>query len=379
MNGPFDFIVRSRVVGGIQFATNLDRCIFLGKSTHERTRWLNDNPHKWRRTEGIPPARAVPQSIAARANCESVISSPALSARTPSSRFQTDDGGEPDLALQDSLNGNCNPPEEPPSLPAPAIPIAQGKDKDLPTPVAEATATNLSSQAKPVVIEPTGSKQDHEGLHQPAKKKRKPGLSRRGAKRTHERMRIVLDSLRDHPFLAPACRKAGLDSDTVYYWLKRSAAGASDYDLKWLRHVLPFHEHYEAAMEDGRDNLKLYHWQRGFLGYDKVLKYRGRVTYKLDPILVDLGAEGPGAYLRDKNGKPIPETIRRRDKKSLKWLLKERLPETYGDHVKHDFHPQGPSVLFMRSPQEILRSKEKSSNNCPDKDVEIDDENDSGE
>jgi hypothetical protein len=237
----------------------------------------------------------------------------------------------------------------------------------------------LNSLAKPVVIEPTGSKQGQEGTHRPAKKKRKPGLSRRGAKRDPKRMRIVLDSLREKPSKAAACRKADIGLSTLDDWLEQSAAGASGYNVKWLRHWRPFHEHYEEAMDFGFDRLKEFHCQRGVLGYDKVLKYGGRVTYQIDPILEYLGAEGRDAYLRDKSGKPIPETIRRYDMKSLKWLLKRYLPEKYGERPKHDPQLQGPSVLFMPSAQEIMKRRQESSDTRPGENVENDGQNESGE
>lgn len=132
-------------------------------------------------------------------------------------------------------------------------------------------------------------------------------------------------------------------------------------------------------MEDGLDSLKLFHWQRGVIGYEKVLKYRGRVTYKIDSILQEFGLEGPDAYLKDKNGKPIPETILRHDKKSIKWLLEKCLPEKYGKHRKDDAPPQGESVLVIGSPQEILQSEQESSDTCPNQNVETVGDNDSGE
>ena len=51
--------------------------------------------------------------------------------------------------------------------------------------------------------------------------------------------------------------------------------------------------------------------QRALYGYEKVLTHRGRVVYKIDQELVALGFQGPDAYLRDENGNPVPETVRK--------------------------------------------------------------------
>jgi hypothetical protein len=168
-------------------------------------------------------------------------------------------------------------------------------------------------------------------VHQPAKKKRRPGLSRRGAKRSTERLRAILDSLAEKPCQIAACRKVGIHPNTLSYWRNRSAGGAAGYDLEWRWLVLPFHEHYQAAMEEGHEMPLVTLFQRALYGYDKILKFRGHVMYKIDPVLEARGLRGADAYLRDQAGHPIPETVRRIDKKAIKFLLQKYLPEKYGD------------------------------------------------
>ena len=38
--------------------------------------------------------------------------------------------------------------------------------------------------------------------------------------------------------------------------------------------------------------------------------------YKIDQGLVGLGHQGPDAYLKDENGNPVPETVRKADTKA---------------------------------------------------------------
>ena len=77
------------------------------------------------------------------------------------------------------------------------------------------------------------------------------------------------------------------------------------------------------------------------MGYDKVLTYRGRVIYKIDQGLVGLGYEGPEAYLKDENGNPVPETIRKKDPKAMRFILKSQRPEKYGKNPKIDTSHEG--------------------------------------
>jgi hypothetical protein len=60
------------------------------------------------------------------------------------------------------------------------------------------------------------------------------------------------------------------------------------------------------------------------------------VVYKIDQELAGLGLEGPDAYLRDENGKPVPETVHKEDKKAQLYVLKRRRPTTWGKRPKID-------------------------------------------
>jgi predicted DNA-binding transcriptional regulator AlpA len=52
-------IDQSRVADGILFATHRDRALYLGTTTANRPRWLNENPGTWRRLQN-PQPDAVP-------------------------------------------------------------------------------------------------------------------------------------------------------------------------------------------------------------------------------------------------------------------------------------------------------------------------------
>jgi hypothetical protein len=82
-------------------------------------------------------------------------------------------------------------------------------------------------------------------------------------------------------------------------------------------------------------------FERALLGYDKVLTYRGRVMYQIDQGLEGLGFQGPDAYLRDENGNPVPETVRKADKKAMRFILKWYRPGTWGKHPKIDAPREG--------------------------------------
>jgi hypothetical protein len=132
-------------------------------------------------------------------------------------------------------------------------------------------------------------------------------------------------------------------------------------DLEWLGLVLPFHEHYKAAMDTGRAMPEVIVWHRALYGYDKILKFRGHVVYKIDPVLEARGLRGADAYLRDQTGHPIPETIPRIDKKAIKFLLQKYRPEKYGDHWKNDAPPQRESLLVIHLPLERLKSENRAT------------------
>jgi hypothetical protein len=65
------------------------------------------------------------------------------------------------------------------------------------------------------------------------------------------------------------------------------------------------------------------------------------VIYKIDQGLEDLGYQGPDAYLRDEDGKPVPETVPKVDKKAQRYILERYRRNTWGKHPKIDAPREG--------------------------------------
>ena len=154
-------------------------------------------------------------------------------------------------------------------------------------------------------------------------------------------MLLVLNSLTEVPILWHAASKAGIHRKTLQYWIRCSAAGHDGYDIEWQDVTLKFHELCKFAVDEAHQKLLDLMLERAFFGYDKVLTYRGRVTYKIDQGLVGRGYEGPDAYLRDENGNPIPETVRKVDMKAIRFWLAWHRPEKWGRHRKVDAPREG--------------------------------------
>ena len=223
-------IDKTRVFGDLLFATHRERAWYIGRSDIERRRWLRENPGRsWYikdlQQEAAPPAPPVESEIDLGAE-------PAGPNGQTSSRGVRDNGGdEDDVALVDTLAGDRSPPREP-TLPTPVT-----------TMVENGGVTAAVSETKEPEIEMT-----------PLAAMGRKRARRRGCQLSPERMRIVLDSLRESPILSRAASKAGIHRKTLEYWIKRSEAGDAGYDLEWQGVEWRFHEHCESAMQeaDGR-------------------------------------------------------------------------------------------------------------------------------
>ena len=292
---------RTRAADGFLFATGGDRCRYLGKSRREKPHWLKQNEGRYRRIEDVLREDAPRMSsVEAEINLGAGPAEPADSSSSPEVRNDGDD--KDDVALADALLGDCSRPCEPTSLP---------------TPVKE----NAKKQKPPA------------------------GISKSTPKLSPKIMRIILNSLRKHPVLSCAANKAGIHRKTLKYWMDRSEAGDDGYDIKWQGLTRRFHEHCESAIWEAHLKLEDEMFQRA-LGYDKVLTYRGRVMYKIDQGLEGLGFQGPDAYLRDENGNPVPETVRKVDTKAQLSVLKRHRPNTWGKRPKIDAPREG-GVLII--------------------------------
>ena len=293
---------RTRTGNGLLFATGKERCRYLGKSRREQADWLKQNEGRYRRIEDVlrDDAPRMP-SVEAEIN---LGAGPAELADSPASPEVRNDGDDKDdVALADALPGDCSPPCEPTSLPTP---VKENAEKQKPS----------------------------------------AGISKSTPKLSPELMWLVLDTLEEYPILSYAANKAGIHRKTLKYWMDRSAAGDDGYDIKWRGITWRFHEHCEAAIWVAHQKLIDIMFQRALLGCDKVLTRRGRVIYKIDPDLVGRGYQGPDAYLKDENGNPIPETVRKVDKKAMRFLLEKYRPDRWGKRPKTD-PPREGGVLVI--------------------------------
>ena len=288
---------RARTADGLLFATGGDRCRYLGQWSWEKPDWLKQNEGRHRSIEDVLREEAPTMlSVEADRNPGAGAAEPADSSPSPEVRNGGND--KDDVASADPLLGDRSRPRE---STAPPTPVKESTEKQKP----------------------------------PA------GIARSTPKLSPKIMRIILNSLRKTPILWHAAMKAGIHRKTLEYWLKRSAAGDAGYDIEWEGLEWRFHEHCELAIWEAELKLLDRMFERALFGYDKVLTYRGRVMYKIDQGLAGLGCEGPDAYLRDENGNPIPETVRKVDMKAMRFLLAWHRPEKWGRHRKVDAPREG--------------------------------------
>ena len=218
LNREAVMIDKTRVVGDLLFATQIERAVYIGTSLRDQPRWLREHRGRWwyikdLQREAAPPGPPLESEI-------DLGPVPAGPNSQTSSHGVRDNGGDEDddVALVDTLAGDRSPPPEPTSLPTPLTTTVENGT----------TKAELLLPAKAVMSEAEGPKTETTPL---AAMGRKRGR-RRGRQVSPERMRIVLDSLRERPILSYAATKAGIHRKTLEYWIKRSMAGDAGYDLE---------------------------------------------------------------------------------------------------------------------------------------------------
>jgi hypothetical protein len=345
-------IDRTLVHGDILFAAHRDRCRYIGLSTRDQLLWLESNRGKWRRIQDVQEETApLAPRVESENNVGAAPAGPNCETSSCDIRKDDDDEDEDDVALVDTLPKDCSPPYQATSLPTPVkVNVTNRSTKAEPLPHAQAAA----SEAKGPQTKPGRS-----GGCQLKKQKPPAEISNAGRKLSPERMRIVLDSLRKYPILSDAARKAGVHRKTLEYWMKCSAAGQDQYDVEWRGETWKFHEHCEAAMHEADDKVVGALIARA-TGYDEIVTYRGRVIYQMDEFLLELGYQGRDAYLKDKNGNPVPQTIRKVDTKAGRWVLERLRPEVWGKNRKIDVPHQG-GVLVVGATTKKLKNGSAAS------------------
>jgi hypothetical protein len=389
-DNPFD----GREHGGLVFRTPLERIFFIGRlSPSQQEKWLRDHLERWQtREEALrdlraragtdveaeppearsttsvnevrlsgevdgplpapaedkrlpdkPPMNTAPltsadaEATAAAADDEITIGEPRfiserrIAAMLENSQRQWDTR-EQVLRTRVTMRSDAGVTDRDPRLGKPSRETAS-------LPRAQAATTEAKGSKAESTLPATAGRKRGNGSQLG---KQKPPA---GIKLSPKIMRIVLNSLKKYPIQWHAANKAGIHRKTLEYWLKRSAAGDVGYDLKWEGIEWRFHEHCKSAIAEARQILDDEMFQRA-LGYDKVLTGRGRVMYKIDRGLAGLGIQGPDAYLRDENGNPVPESVRKVDNKAQQSILKRFRPETWSRQPKTDA-PRDDGVLII--------------------------------
>jgi hypothetical protein len=182
------------------------------------------------------------------------------------------------------------------------------------------------------------------------KQKLPAGNSKSARKLSHERMRIVLDALRERPILSDAADKAGIHRKALEYWMKNSETGHDGYDVEWQGLTSRFHEHCQSAIDEAHDRLLAVVWNIA----------RGVIS-KTDPFLVDLGYQGADAYAKDENGDFIVEVVGRPNPKMIRFFLELVRPETWGKNQKIDIPQKGGVVVIGESTEALKNNSAASS------------------
>lgn len=164
------------------------------------------------------------------------------------------------------------------------------------------------------------------------------------------------------PVVRVICERASISRDGLAYWIKKSQAGqlgcGDGFDLVIDGTTRRFHEWYYDAFQDGVDLVEEAGFKLGMGKYKEVLTFKGRVQYQIDPELEALGFEGSEAWLRDENGKPIPETIEKLDPDMTRFILKAHRPDTYVNTQKIDVtHKGGVLVVGAKISSETFEKK----------------------
>jgi hypothetical protein len=325
----------SLVADNLLFATHGHRCSYLGTPSWGKARWLNDNAGSFRRIVDIEQGSVLPElPVEDEGN---VGVTPAAPTCETSPHHSQKEG---DVALINTPRG------DPPPYPSTSLParvktkVPDGSTRAELAPGAKALRSE-TSRPKAERASPGEMDRARGGSDARQKQSQPAQIAKVKRKLSPERMRLVLNSLRQYPFLWWAADKAGIHRKTLENWIRDSKAGAKGYDVKWQGITWRFHEHCESAIYEAHQKLIDIMFQRALLGYDKVLTRRGRVMYKIDQGLEGLGFQGPDAYLRDENGNPIPETVRKVDLKAMRFILELYRPGTWGKHPKIDAPHEG--------------------------------------
>jgi hypothetical protein len=109
---------KSRIYDGLVFATPGERCRYIGTWVRDRPQWLKKNVGRWRRIEDVQQEAASPAPpVESEVDLGAEPAGP--NGQTSSGGVQDNGGDEGDVALVDTLSGDCSLPCQQTSLPTP--------------------------------------------------------------------------------------------------------------------------------------------------------------------------------------------------------------------------------------------------------------------
>lgn len=173
--------------------------------------------------------------------------------------------------------------------------------------------------------------------------KRKPGVPThiQGKKYHPENLMRIIRYAMEMPVASDICLRSGVSRSSLHLFITNSKAGDPRFKLTIDGEQIPFHELYEQAIATGVDKVEQAAFALAYGTQNKVLHHQGRVQYKIDPELAALGFEGYEAFLKDKDGKPIPESVPLQDPDMIRFILKARRRDVYGDKATVDHNVRG--------------------------------------
>lgn len=178
-----------------------------------------------------------------------------------------------------------------------------------------------------------------------------------GRKYSPDRLQKLVRFARQMPVIADICRRAGISRTSLKYYMAKSEKGqpGDGFDMTVDDEPMRFHEVFKAAFDDGLEGVEHAAFKLAYGTQREILTHHGRVQYKVDPDMVALGFEGADTFMKDEHGDPIPETIPLQEPDMIRFLLKTRMPEKYGDRSQVDImHRGGVLVVGMRKPTKQL-------------------------
>lgn len=134
-----------------------------------------------------------------------------------------------------------------------------------------------------------------------------------------------LEALRNMPVLRHACEAAGIDPATA--WRARKADEE-------------FEAQVQEAMESGIDRAEQAAFTRAVDGWHEPVVDKGRISY-----VYKRNEDGSFEMALDKDGQPIPLTIRKHSDSLLQFVLKGRRRSSYGDKTELTGANGGPVAM----------------------------------